>query len=145
MLLVFIIIIIIVVPHLEPFHRLGFIWSYVFLVDDLIKFQGECPFPSAKTLLQETFPLVSGAVRSGLNNLSPRCVYPNIKPTIGSTGISSSSWTQSEVKTGMEVTIINMLNKLLNHYSEFTSYKLIKHFLIFTCIVTCITIWILEE
>ena len=64
-------------------------------------------------------------------------VFPNIKLAIGSMVISHSSWTHSEVKTEIEVTIVNMLNKLHNLHSEFTSYKCIRHFAISTCIVMC--------
>ena len=59
--------------------------------------------------------------------------------------ISNSSWTHSEVKTEIEVTIVDMLYKLHNLHSEFTSYKCIRHFAIFTCIVTCMMKWTWKE
>lgn len=123
-------------------------WVYLklcsFTVNDLLQFCREFSFPSAKTPLQMTFPLVLGAVRSALNNLAPMWVSPNINLTTGSMAFSHSSWTQSEVRTEIEVTIINRLTKLHNQHSQFTPYKCIRHFIIFLCFGTCITIWILR-
>lgn len=115
-----------------------------FTVNDLLQFCREFSFPSAKTPLQMTFPLVLGAVRSALNNLAPMWVSPNINLTTGSVAFSHSSWTQSEVRTEIEVTIINRLHKLHNQHSQFTPYKCIRHFIIFLCFGACITIWILR-
>lgn len=93
-----------------------------------------------KTPLLMTFPLVLGAVRRPLNHFSPVWVYPNIMLALASMVIGKSSWTHSEVRIEIEATIVNTLNKLQNLHSEFTSYTFIRHFLIFTCIVTCVTI-----
>ena len=89
--------------------------------------------------------LVSGAVRRAPIHFSLVWVFPNIKLALGSMVISSSSWTHSEVKTEIDVTIVNMLNKLHNLHSEFTSYKCIRHFAIFTCVVMCMMKWTWEE